>query len=205
MWNPPVPSATQILAGLDAISHDAVPLAVLWHAIALLMMVAILAGWKPSRRRTAQLLTLPILSVAILAWTYRNPFNGAAFSALAIALSVIAVRLPVKAVPRPPPWSVGLGLAMAGFGLIYPHFLHSHEWLSCLYAAPTGLLPCPTLALVIGVSLATDGLGSRVWSLVLAGAGLFYGIFGVARLGVVLDLGLFIGAAALGGRAVRSG
>jgi hypothetical protein len=41
------------------------------------------------------------------------------------------------------------------------------------------------------------GLGSKTWSGALAATGLFYGLFGVIRLGVSLDLGLVGGAAAL--------
>ncbi|MBL0220925.1 MAG: hypothetical protein IPQ07_44525 [Myxococcales bacterium] len=38
---------------------------------------------------------------------------------------------------------------------------------------------------------------ARAWSYTLAGFGLFYGVFGVARLGVVLDLPLIAGAVTL--------
>jgi hypothetical protein len=86
---------------------------------------------------------------------------------------------------------------MATFGLVYPHFTHTSSPFGYLYAAPTGLVPCPTLSLAIGVALIADGLGSRAFSLVLAAAGLFYGIFGVARLGVLLDVGLVAGAGVL--------
>jgi hypothetical protein len=47
------------------------------------------------------------------------------------------------------------------------------------------------------------GLGSPVWSLVLASVGLFYGLFGVARLRVYLDIPLIVGAAALLTLAIR--
>jgi len=86
---------------------------------------------------------------------------------------------------------------MAAFGLVYPHFTHTASAIGYLYAAPTGLVPCPTLSLAIGVALIADGLGSRAFALLLAAAGLFYGIFGVVRLGVTLDLGLIAGAAVL--------
>jgi hypothetical protein len=49
----------------------------------------------------------------------------------------------------------------------------------------------------IGFALLGNGLGSRVWSLTLAAVGLFYGLFGVLRLGVLLDIGLVGGALAL--------
>jgi hypothetical protein len=54
----------------------------------------------------------------------------------------------------------------------------------------------------IGFALLGNGLGSRVWSLTLAAVGLFYGLFGVLRLGVLLDIGLVGGALALVAAAV---
>ena len=52
---------------------------------------------------------------------------------------------------------------------------------------PTGLVPCPTLSIVIGLALIVEGLDSRIWTSVLVGAtGVFYGIFGAVRLGVTI-------------------
>ena len=92
----------------------------------------------------------------------------------------------------------------AGLVRVYPHFFgisYPLPWvfgpLAYLYAAPTGLIPCPTLSLVIGFALLGGGLGSRAWSISLAAVGLFYGLFGVMRLRVYWDIPLIFGAAAL--------
>jgi hypothetical protein len=90
-----------------------------------------------------------------------------------------------------------IGLAAVAFGWVYPHFLEGGSSVRYLYAAPTGLVPCPTLSAVVGFALLAGGLGSRAWSLMLAAIGLFYGLFGTLRLGVFLDIGLIIGATAL--------
>jgi len=87
--------------------------------------------------------------------------------------------------------------ALIGFGWVYPHFLQTDTWLSYLYAAPAGLIPCPTLAVVIGASLAIGGLGSVAWSGVLCAMGAFYSLFGALHLGVDLDWVLLAGAVAL--------
>jgi hypothetical protein len=192
-----MPTAEDILAGLEAVALQGRPVAIVWHALALVALVAIARGWRPHRRLAALLLILPPVSVAVLAWVHGNPFNGATFVALCLALGILGARLPTLPTSRPPAWSLVLGLAMLVFGLVYPHFVRPGSLLAPLYSAPTGVVPCPTLSLVIGATLVADGLGSRAWSLVLAGAGLFYGLFGVLRLGVMLDVGLIVGAAAL--------
>lgn len=92
------------------------------------------------------------------------------------------------------------------FAWVYPHFLVGRSPLAYLVGSPMGLIPCPTLALVMGLALVAGGPGGRSTSLLLALAGLFYAVFGVARLGVVLDVALLagpVGLLALGARATR--
>ena len=135
--------------------------------------------------------------MSVLAWVDGNPFNGTVFALLGAGLGILGGRLPAaEAIARGPAWSLVAGALMAIFGLVYPHFLEAGSVFAYVYAAPAGLVPCPTLSLVIGLALVAGGLGSRVWSLVLAGAGLFHGVFGIVRLGVYLDAGLLVGAAA---------
>ena len=89
------------------------------------------------------------------------------------------------------------GAALLIFGWVYPHFLETSSPLTYLYAAPTGLIPCPTLSITIGFALILGGLDSRLWSWVLGAFGLFYGAFGALRLGVTIDLVLLLGSIAL--------
>lgn len=192
-----MPEPVQILEGLEAIANELWLVATLWHVLTAAALIAIVRGWRPSRRLLAGLLILPLSSVAIAAWTHANPFNGLMFMVLVLALGGIGLRLPALPPVPAPAWAKLAGIAMATFGLVYPHFIHTSSPVGYLYAAPTGLVPCPTLSLAIGVALIADGLGSRAFALVLAAAGLFYGIFGVARLGVVLDVGLVAGAGLL--------
>jgi hypothetical protein len=82
---------------------------------------------------------------------------------------------------------------------MYPHFLVATDWAAYAYASPFGLLPCPTLLVLIGLTLVFGGLSSVGWNGVLAVAGVLYGAIGVFRLGVVLDVWLLVGGMLLGG------
>jgi hypothetical protein len=192
-----MPSATQINEGLARIATDAVAAALLWHGLFLLAGLALLQGWRPSRRGAAALLTLPLFSVGALAWWYANPFNAAVFTMLAGGLAAGASRLASAPVRRGPPWTFVVGAAMVAFGWTYPHFLEPGTRLRYLIAAPTGIVPCPTLAIVIGFALVGDALRSTAWAMPLAVVGVFYALFGTFRLGVGMDLFLLIGAVAL--------
>jgi hypothetical protein len=116
-------------------------------------------------------------------------------------LAALLMRAAISITGRPvalasPGWAVA-GAALVAFGSVYPHFLHAETWVAYVYGAPFGLLPCPTLAVVLGVTVAVDGLRSTRWCAPLSAAGLLYGFIGIAILRVSLDLGLLMGAIAL--------
>ena len=124
------------------------------------LLVTLLAGWRPSSRLIGHLLVAPLLSVSLVAWLSGNPFNGTAFgfsprhfSARRHAFSKASVQL------DSPAW-VAPGVALIMFGWTYPHFSATDSWTTYLYASPFGLLPCPTLSVVIGITL-LFGLSAR--------------------------------------------
>ena len=189
-----MPTSEQILHGLETIANQWQGLAVLWHLYFAVLAIGLIIGVRPAKRLAGILLALPLFSVSILAWVAANPVNGALFALAGIALVIIALRLPDERIQIAPVWLMSAGGLMFLFGWLYPHFLETTSFVPYLYAAPTGLIPCPTLSIVIGLSLMLEGLDSRAWSLVLGVTGLFYGLFGALRLGVTIDLLLVIGA-----------
>jgi hypothetical protein len=89
------------------------------------------------------------------------------------------------------------GILMIVFGLIYPHFISANSFLKYLYTSPVGLIPCPTLSILIGFLLLYNGFGSQPITITFIAFGLFYGIFGVLKLAVYLDIFLILGSIAL--------
>jgi hypothetical protein len=192
-----MPSPEEILSGLTHIANEWRAAAVLWHVYVAAMLMSLAVRRHLTVRVFATLLALPLLSVSALARTSHNPFNTAVCAALALALFAIAYDLPDERVPIGPPLSVLAGVALVTFGWIYPHFLETTHWREYLIAAPLGLLPCPTLSAIAGVTLIADGHHSKAWSLTLAAATLFYAVVGVFRLGVLIDIALLAGTAML--------
>lgn len=192
-----MPTPAEILQGLAAIANGRTSLAILWHIILAAVVVAVLIGWRPLRRIGAVAVGLPLLSVAALARGAGNPFNALVFLLFAILLIVLGLGLPP--IPTAPAsiWARVAGAALIAFGWVYPHFLEGGSWLKYLYAAPTGLIPCPTLSGLVGFTLLAAGFSSRAYALALGFLGMFYGAFGAFRLGVRIDLILFAGSLAL--------
>lgn len=167
-------------------------LAVLWHLYFGVLAVLFISS-PPSKQRIGILLAIPLLSVSLLAWISSNPFNGTIFALFAVAL--VTVSMLTSAIPA---HKSSLTLRILGgslflFGWIYPHFLRAPSILSYLHSSPTGLIPCPSLSMIIGLALIFNGL-SFSYSLILGLAGVFYGIFGAFRLRVRIDLVLLIGS-----------
>ena len=189
-----MPTADRILSWALAVANDWRWLAIAWHFALAAVLIACATRRRLSPRLLGLFLVGPLASVALVAGISGNPFNGVVFLILAILLGREAVRLPAARVT----WSATptgvAGAALLAIGWTYPQFLRTDTWAEYAYAAPVGLLPCPTLAVVMGITLTFDGVRSTRWRLLLSAAGTLYGVIGVFVLGVVLDSWLLAGA-----------
>jgi hypothetical protein len=189
-----MPTPEEILATLSLAANKFMPVSILWHIIVLVVLITLLAGRKLNTKVVSAGLSIFLLSVGIIAVLVSNPFNAIIFALAALLFGFMTLKF--KSVPVGLLWdpvSV-FGLILLFFGLIYPHFLDQGPLYRYLYASPMGLIPCPTLSAFIGITMMLHGFGSKKWMLTAAIFGLFYGIFGVLKLKVYLDLGLIAGA-----------
>jgi hypothetical protein len=192
-----MPTPDEIRAVLTDISNQWWQVAACYHVTLIVLLLSPAFVRSLPRRQAAIYSVFPPLSVAFAAWSFHSPFNGLLFSLLTLALLLIARRLPLSPVARSPLWTLPFGVLLVAFGWVYPHFFYAWTpWLH-LMAAPLGLVPCPTLSCLIGLSLLGGSFGSRAWGMILGAFGLFYGLFGAFRLEVRMDLILALGAVAL--------
>jgi hypothetical protein len=192
-----MPKTQEILTGLNAIANEYSLFAILWHVIFYILIISLVARWVPSNRLFGTLICIPLFSVAVFAWLTGNPFNGTLFSIITILTLVFglkAAQQPVSCSQLP---FMIIGVIMIVFGLVYPHFIETGSFYKYLYASPVGLIPCPTLSILIGLILLFNGFGSQATTLTFIVFGLFYGFFGVLKLGVYLDLFLILGTLTL--------
>lgn len=196
-----MPTPDSILSWATSVANEWRWLAIAWHVALGVVLAAGVSRPHVSQRFIALFCTLAVSSVAVVAWTSRNPFNGAMFTLLVVVLWRAAANLPKQIVltPASSPWVVA-GVGLVAFGWFYPHFLITDTPTAYAYASPFGVLPCPTLSVVIGMMLIVGGLHSAGWNIALTAAGVLYGWMGVFRLGVMLDGWLLGGAIALGAR-----
>jgi hypothetical protein len=192
-----MPKTEDIISGLHSITNQYSAFANFWHVAFYLLIAFLVAKWQPANRLFAMLICLPLLSVAIFAWIYGNPFNGTLFLILSVLIFLFGFRIQPGSVSLSPFPFYLFGIIMIIFGIIYPHFLETGSFIKYLYASPVGLIPCPTLSIIIGFVLLYNGLGSQSITITLVIFGLFYAIFGVVKLAVYLDLFLLFGSLAL--------
>jgi len=193
-----VPSPDALLTELGSIANDWRWLAIGWHLIFAGLFFALFAGWRPRARLLGLVLVAPLLSVSVVAWLSGNPFNGTMFAVLAAFLIWCVAQLGKRPVILARSAWVAAGAGIILFGWIYPHFVRMESRVTYLYASPFGVLPCPTLAVVIGITLIFWHFGSRRWQTALFVTGLLYGAIGVFTLRVQLDWVLLLAAALLG-------
>lgn len=189
-----MPNPGEIVSSLAEIARTWPLLALWWHLYFAVCVIALIAGFKPSRRLFGLAMVAPMLSVSALAWLGSNPFNGTIFAFAAIVFIAVAARIGVGNVRLAPwPFVIAGGLLFA-FGWLYPHFIDAASILTYLYATPLGLIPCPTLSAIVGLTVMFGGLGSRPWSSTLGVLAAFYGIYGALVLEVEIDWVLAAGA-----------
>jgi hypothetical protein len=192
-----MPTRHLILESVKTIANEWAALAVAWHVLVGIALIAWLMRWRPDKRIVAPGLIALVASFGVVSALAGNPIN-----AIAAALSVVALRFSTRGLPKGPvergdDGATAAGWTMVVFGWAYPHFLETSSPVSYLYAAPLGLLPCPTLAMVVGLTLVVGSLGSRSWGTVLGAISLVYGLVGVLYLQVWLDVVLIAGALVL--------
>lgn len=189
-----MPSTGQILDGLAAIANGWRGLAIIWHMVVGILLVLI-GTRRISEYALGLALASMIASVSALAWWSGNWFNATVFAALTSAMAWQSRRFRRhRACAVSGRWMVA-GVTALAFGWVYPHFLVNAWIATYTYAAPMGLIPCPSLAAVIGISLIASLLNSPSWGLMIGATGLAYGVVGVARLGVGIDAWLIAAGA----------
>jgi magnesium-transporting ATPase (P-type) len=193
-----MPTAAEIFNGLTLISKDDGKIACQAHILVWVLLWYIFPHSRTIKRiDLAVLLWFLPLSVTGSAFVHKMPFNGIVFGALSLYLLIVAARMPRLTITYSSAVYIVIGSVMIVLGCVYPHFLNPPNPWVYLVGAPMGIIPCPTLFVLIGFYLIVSGFQSRLWSISLAAAGLFYGLFGAFRLGIYLDLALAVGAIAL--------
>jgi hypothetical protein len=161
------------------------------------MIAALFVSWKPTNRSMILLVSSLLMSVSMFAGLEGNFFNAFVFSFLVLMSIYSAIRSKAGVIQGDRSWPDIAGLVLIVFGFVYPEFIVTGSTLEYAYLAPTGLIPCPTLSIVIGFALLYKGFMAPRWSVAISIAGIFYGVIGVFFLGMYIDWFLVAGSVLL--------
>lgn len=189
-------SVDAILDAASAITNEWRGVATAWHA-AYAVLVLLIFARGISRAAAATVLGASALSVAMFASWSGNPFNTSVFVVAGIIMLGLSATMRSTAIALGARSEVIAGVLLVAFGAVYPHFLAATSWTAYLYQAPLGLIPCPTLSAIAGVTLVAGGFGVKGWSGLVALLAILYGLIGVLFLAVTIDVVLIGGGVML--------
>jgi hypothetical protein len=187
-----MPTANEILLSLKFLANKYDELSIAWHVIIVFVLATAHYNKRLKTRLYLGICGLLFLSVSALAATINNFFNLIAFLGLAFAFLRESVFTNSYRYSTQQAASRSLAYFLVLAGLIYPHFLGSNIF-RYFIAAPVGIIPCPTLLVISGMTL-LFGMPNKKLNYLLITANLFYGIIGVFFLGVTLDVILLLTA-----------
>ena len=178
-----MPSTEDILSSLKFVSYQYIIIAIAWHVVIYLaFIISAIRKINPTTRLMGFLISTPMLSVAIISALADNFFNAFIFLLLGSLVFLFGVTSgKAIRVTRINP----VGLIFILCGLLYPHFTDDLKLI--FLTAPVGLIPCPTLLLTIGLWIFVGSPSFKI-TVTLIIAGLFYGLFGIFRLDVLIDI-----------------
>ena len=90
------------------------------------------------------------------------------------------------------PVNLFFGIIGMVFGFWYLHWVESPIWLNALYNSPLGVVNCPTMVTICGFLCLTEKPRSVMLETTVALITLYFGFFGVFRLGAYIDIMLII-------------
>lgn len=186
-------SPEKILNYLIMVSNQNLWLNALIHLMVLTAMLVLIFGKNTKNKKWVVdgvicLLFISIVSVAIV---YGNPFHLLTMGLLAI-FAVIELWQGKNEFITP---KINLHTLIAFVSIIigfcYPEFVKANP-IGLLLVSPAGIVPCPTLLIVLGLLTLAYPKVNKIQYLMTVLIGTFYGVTGVFQLKVFLDMAIII-------------
>lgn len=184
-----------ILSQLQATVDTYPVLLSILHHILLVVVVVLLLIYKEKVKRLVDFyITLVFFSVFLASIApIVNPFLIVVFG----ILTLLGIREFINpkmdySMKDTPTIHIMIALVAGFIGFWYPETHFTKGSFSALYSSPLGVIPCPTLTVVLSLFLLAYPFTNRLFHWILSGVGLFFGFVGLFILGVKIDLALFL-------------
>jgi hypothetical protein len=186
-------NAESILNAISLAANFSPAVNIVMHVLVLGAIVMLFTGAGPKLRRLIFDAVLLILAaaVAVISILVGNPFNMLTFGIIAV-ISLIELIRGKNLAGRPGlNLNTVISLIIIFIGFWYPEFVQA-GLPAMLVLSPLGVIPCPTLMVMLGMlNLAVPNV-NRVQYIALIVMAAFYGLTGVFMLKVYLDIALLV-------------
>ncbi len=183
-----MPTAQEILRNLQTTVDAYLWLRILHHVFLILAAIALWrfrqkAGWIATSYLTFAFFSVFLGGVAPIF----NPFYLMVFGILTL-LGIWELFNPQMDFSMRHTPNIQIAIALVGgfIGFWYPHFVEGG--LQSLVASPLGVIPCPTLLVALSLFLVAYPQTNKIWQWAVTVVALYFGIVGLFRLKVTLDV-----------------
>lgn len=178
---------------LFSISIQEKPFATIIHIVFLSVMITGLIVKKLRDLLFSSFITLISLSATIFAVKHRIAPNIIIFSMFSVLIihAYLTKKLNFK-LKNMAPFNLVFSIMGMVFGFWYLHWVENPVWLNAFLYSPLGILNCPTMITVCGFLCMTAKPGAVMLEATVALSTLYFGFFGIFRLGAYVDITLII-------------
>lgn len=186
-------STENIVHYLTTVTNQNLWLNALIHLVVLAAVLVLFFGKNKNTKRWVVDGTICLLFISIIAVSiaYGNPFHFITMGLLAI-FALIEFWQGKNDFTTP---KINLHTLIAFSSIIigfwYPEFVKANP-IALLLFSPAGIVPCPTLLIVLGLLTLAYPKVNKTQYIITAIVGAFYGITGVFQLKVPLDLAIIV-------------
>jgi len=183
-------SSERILAGLQMTVNTYSGLRVVHH----ILLIVVFIFFISFKERVSRLVSLyTVLAFLTIFLTSLAPIGNIFYLVVFGILTTLAILefLNPKtdySMKGTPTINVVIALLSGFLGFWYPHFMEGY--FKALYASPYGIIPCPTLLVILSFFLVFYPYSHKFFHWILTIVGLFFGFFGFFVLKVRIDLAL---------------
>lgn len=186
-------SPEKILTYLTFVPNQTLWLNALNHLLVISSLLFLIFGKTEKTKRLVVdgIICLLFTSIVAVAVAYGNPFHAITMGLLAVFAGIEFWQGKNEFTPLKINTRSIIALLSICIGFWYPEFVEANS-LALLLFSPVGIVPCPTLLVVLGLLTLAYPRVNKTQYTITALMGAFYGITGVFQLKVMLDLPIII-------------
>ncbi len=188
-----VKTPQELIVSLSSVASETKQIALIMHCVFLIVFVVGLFVKKTRNILFSLLILILSGSATLLAFKYRIIPNIIVFGAI-FTLSLVPLIKKEMSFDISNVGALGKIIAFLSLaiGFYYLHWIEEPVWINAFFYSPLGIINCPTLITICGLLIFSTRPGLAMLEVFTACITLYFGFFGIMRLGAKIDFMLII-------------